>query len=86
MKISKDDIIQITKADYLGNYQIRLKFDDESEKTIDFKEFILNSRNPMTYKYTDKKKFKAFKIEYGDLIWGDYEMCFPVWDLHEGKI
>ena len=23
---------------------------------------------------------------YGDVIWNDYEMCFPIWDLHEGII
>ena len=21
-----------------------------------------------------------YKIKYGDLIWGDYEMCFPIAD------
>lgn len=40
----------------------------------------------MTKKYLDKELFKSFTIAYGDLIWNDYEMCFPIWDLHEGKI
>ena len=40
----------------------------------------------MTSKYRDKKLFGNFTIEYGDIIWNDYEMCFPIWDLHEGKI
>lgn len=40
----------------------------------------------MTKKYMDKDKFKSFTIEYGDIVWNDYEMCFPIWDLHEGKI
>ncbi|MCX6583441.1 MAG: hypothetical protein NT166_24965 [Candidatus Aminicenantes bacterium] len=30
--------------------------------------------------------FKKFKIEYGDLIWNDYEMCFPIMDLYENNI
>lgn len=29
---------------------------------------------------------KKFKIEFGDLVWGNYEMCFPIWDLYEGNI
>jgi len=40
----------------------------------------------MTRKFLDKKLFKNYSINYGDIIWNDYEMCFPIWDLHEGKI
>ena len=40
----------------------------------------------MTKKHLDKNLFKTFKIEYGDIHWNDFEMCFPIWDLHEGKI
>ena len=40
----------------------------------------------MTKKYLDKQLFKKFRIEYGDVIWNDYEMCFPIWDLHQGEI
>jgi hypothetical protein len=40
----------------------------------------------MTRKLLDLQLFKDFKIQYGDLIWNDFELCFPIWDLHEGKI
>lgn len=40
----------------------------------------------MTKKYLDKDKFKGFSIQYGDIFWNDYEMCFPGWDLREGRI
>jgi len=40
----------------------------------------------MTKKYLDKQLFEKYTIEYGDIIWNNYELCFPVWDLHEGKI
>ena len=40
----------------------------------------------MTRKYLDKSLFRNFSLAYGDLIWNDYEMCFPIWDLHEGKV
>ena len=40
----------------------------------------------MTKKYLDKELFKSFTIDFGDLVWNDYEMCFPIWVLHEGKI
>lgn len=79
-------IVSINKADYRGNYVINLQFSDGVERNIDFNSFLQNAKNPMTKKYLDKDLFKSFTIEYGDLIWNDYEMCFPIWDLHEGRI
>ena len=79
-------VISIEKAEYKGGYTIYLKFSDGLERNIDFEDFLSKARNPMTKKYLDKKLFKSFTIDYGDLMWNDYEMCFPVWDLHEGKI
>jgi len=78
--------IAITKAKYIQDYQIKFSFSDGIERMIDFSEFLINARNPMTSKYLDKKLFSNYTIEYGDIIWNDYEMCFPIWDLHEGKI
>jgi len=40
----------------------------------------------MTKKYLDMQLFEKYTIEYGDIIWNDYELCFPIWKLHEGKI
>ena len=78
--------ISILKADYKSDYKIHITFSDDVEHTIDFAPFLLNSLNPMTRKYLDKKEFINFNIQYGDLIWNDYEMCFPIWDLYNGKI
>ena len=79
-------VISIRKAEYRNDYKIYLQFSDEAERTIDFAPFLMNSSNPMTRKYLDKDEFSKFHIEYGDLIWNNYEMCFPIWDLHNGKI
>ena len=79
-------VISITSAEYVQEYKIKLSFSDGIERTIDFSEFLKNAKNPMTIKYRNEQLFKNFTIEYGDIIWNDYEMCFPVWDLHEGKI
>jgi DUF971 family protein len=79
-------IISIQKADYLGEYKINFLFSDGIENTIDFEYFLKKARNPMTKKYLDKKLFKSYSIEHGDILWNEYEMCFPVWDLHEGMI
>lgn len=79
-------VILIDEAEYIGGYIIHVKFSDGIEKNIDFSEFLKNAKNPMTKKYLDKELFQSFSVEFGDLIWNDYEMCFPVWDLHEGRI
>ncbi|HLN73116.1 MAG TPA: hypothetical protein VK205_07455 [Prolixibacteraceae bacterium] len=79
-------VISINKAEYLGDYKIKFSFSDASEKVIDFYAFLNNARNPMTKKYLDKELFQKYTIEYGDINWNDFEMCFPIWDLHEAKI
>ena len=79
-------VISINKAEYKGDYTILLSFSDGVEREIDFVNFLQKAKNPMTKKYLDKELFKSFTLDYGDLIWNDYEMCFPTWDLHEGKI
>jgi len=79
-------VISIIKAEYIGEYKIHFLFSDGVDKTVDFSGFLINARNTMTKKYLDKKLFEKFIINYGDIIWNDYEMCFPIWDLHEGKI
>lgn len=63
--------------------------DDNSalrQERRDFLPFFKNAKNPMTKKHLDKKLFQSYSIEYGDIIWNEYEMCFPVWDLLEGVI
>jgi hypothetical protein len=79
-------VISIIKAEYVGEYKIKFSFSDGVVRLIDFSDFLANARNPMTRKYLDKQLFAKFSIEYGDIIWNDYEMCFPIWDLHQGEI
>jgi DUF971 family protein len=79
-------VISIISAEYTGEYKVKLTFSDGVMKEIDFAAFLNNAKNPMARKYLDKKLFRNFKIEYGDIVWNDYEMCFPIWDLYEGKV
>lgn len=82
----KEEIIEIKSADYVEDYKIKLVFNTGKSRTIDFGSFLKSSLNPMIRKYVKLSNFKNFSIKYGDLVWGDYEMCFPIWDLYEGKI
>lgn len=78
--------ISIIKAQYSNDYKIKFLFSDGVEKIINFKNFLSSAKNPMTKKYLNSSLFKKFKIKYGDIEWNDYELCFPLWDLHEGNI
>lgn len=78
--------LSIVKAEYIKDYKIKLVFSDGKENTINFEPFLNFSRNPMTRKFLDLNEFKTFKVEYGDLTWNDYELCFPIIDLYEDNI
>jgi len=78
--------IAITQATYLEKYEIHFMFSDKTERTIDFGGFLSRTHHPTTRRFLDKNLFKAFKIEFGDIVWNDYELCFPIADLYEGNV
>jgi Protein of unknown function (DUF2442) len=82
----KTKYLEITEAKYVSGYKIRLAFNDETIRVMDFGPFLKKAQNPMTTKYCNLKRFKAFHIQDGDLMWGDFEMIFPIADLHRGEI
>lgn len=86
MSSQVEELTIILKAEYAGCYKIRLHFNDNTERVVDFEAFLKRSRNPMTTKYLDPSEFQKFSITDGDLEWNHYEMCFPVADLHEGNV
>lgn len=78
--------INITNAEQVGDYCLRLVFDDGLEQLVDFKPFLTRSRHPDIRCYLEQEKFADFRIEYGELVWGDYELCFPIMDLYRNQI
>ena len=78
--------LEITNAEYVSGYKIRITFNDGKIHVMDFGPFLQRAHNPDTTDYRDLKKFKTFRIVDGDLMWGDYQMIFPIMDLHRGEI
>ena len=78
--------LEITDAKYLSDYRIRLRFNDGKVQIVDFSSFLAKARNPDTTDYRDLEKFKSFRLEDGDLVWGDLQMIFPISELYEGEI
>jgi hypothetical protein len=79
-------IINIVFADLAGDYKIRLRFDDGTEQTVDFRPFLAASLHADIRRWLDPSRFAAFRIEYGELVWGDYDLCFPVIDLYRNDL
>ncbi len=93
MKIIKDyneneliDVIEITAANYIEDYSIKIYFNDGSDKLVDFKPFLTKSLHPSISKYLDIALFSRFEIINGNLNWNDYDLIFPIHDLYEGVI
>ena len=78
--------LRIKEARYVPRYKVSLKFNDDKRRVVDFAPFLKQATNPMFTQYRMLKKFKTFHVESGDLMWGDYEMIFPITDLHSGEI
>ena len=86
MKRQLTNYIEITEAEHVSGYRIRLKFNDDTSRIMDFEPFLRKASNPDLTRYRQLKKFKQFRLHYGDLMWGDYEMIFPIADLYRGEI
>ena len=80
------DLIEINSAVYIGDYAIRIFFNDGLFKLVDFKAFLESSSHPSIKKYLDETKFKQFIILDGNLNWNDYDLIFPIADLYRGIV
>ena len=78
--------INIVAADQVGDFRVHLRFDDGTEQVVDFKPFLSRSLHPDIRAWLDAAKFSEFRLEYGELVWGDYDLCFPVIDLYRNQI
>lgn len=79
-------IIQVASATQVGDYKLRVVFDDGVAQEIDFKPFLSTAVHPDIRTCLDPQRFASFRIEHGDLVWGDYDLCFPIIDLYENRV
>ncbi|MDP2881233.1 MAG: DUF2442 domain-containing protein [Azonexus sp.] len=79
-------IIQIISATQIGDYKLCIAFDDGITQEVDFKPFLSAALHPDIRAYLDPQRFASFRIEYGELVWGDYDLCFPIIDLYKNQL
>jgi len=82
----QSDLMSILSAKYIGDFAIRIFFNDGVNRVVDFKPFLESSSHPSIRKYLDESKFMQFDIVDGNLNWNDYDLIFPIDNLYEGKL
>jgi hypothetical protein len=85
-KLVAGDAIAITNVRHVQDYTLDLTFSDGTNRIINFETFLRASSHPEIRLFLEPTKFAGYVIKDGDLIWGDYELCFPIADLHDGTI
>jgi hypothetical protein len=86
MTLSDYNAIFIQRAEHAGELRLRLTFSDGTQRIVDFGPFLRRSRNPLIRAYLDPIAFARFTLKDGDLLWDDYDLCFPIADLYEGRL
>ena len=86
MSLVAGKAVNIISATHLGEYRIGLVFSDRHDVTVDFGPFLHASVNPAIRKFLRQPSFRLFQIVHGNLVWGDYDLCFPIEELYAGQI
>ncbi len=79
-------LISVTAAENLGDFRLRVTFNDGVVQDVDFRNFLQHAHHPEIRAFLDPEKFDAFLVKDGDLIWEDFSLCFPIIDLYQNKI
>ena len=63
--------MNVTKAKYIGDYTVKVWFDNGESRTVDFSAVVLMSSNALVAQFADKTKFQQFTIDDGVLTWNN---------------
>jgi hypothetical protein len=85
-QLAEHSLIKVVSARLESGHKLKIRFSDGRSRSIDFRPFLESSGNPLIRVFLDPRRFAQFAVRDGDLMWGDYEMCFPIADLYEGRI
>ena len=78
-------IMGVVSAKYVAPLKVELHFNDGIIKTVDVGAFIRKHPHPQYNSYLNENKFKKFKIEFGNIVWGkNWDLIFPIDKLYAG--
>jgi hypothetical protein len=86
MTTVETQVLSIDRIEHAGGYRLRIHFADRSVRDVDFGEFLRRSTHPEVRKYLEMNNFLAFHLVDGDLMWGDFDLIFPIASLYQGSI
>ncbi len=78
--------IKIKKINYIPKYKLECVFSDGKIQVVDFYQFLKLSEHPEVKKFLKIKLFTSYKLVEGDLMWGDYDLLFPLSDLYNNNL
>ena len=80
-------IMGVVSAKYVAPLKVELHFNDGIIKTVDVGAFIRKHPHPQYNSYLNENKFKKFKIEFGNIVWGkNWDLIFPLDKLYAGSL
>ncbi len=84
--VPPQQVVTIQEARQVSGYVLHLRFSDGHEANVDFAPFLRASQHPDVRKYLDHEQFARYTLTHGSLMWGDFEMLFPLDDLYQGRV
>ena len=78
--------VAITGVTPIDKYRLRIRFSDEQITDVDFEPFLEASKHPQIRKFLNVELFDSYRIEWGNLVWGEYDLCFPLESLYENSL
>jgi hypothetical protein len=78
--------LQIISAKALPGLRLELLFSDGKTQIVDFGPFLKSSKQPEIRKFAKPSAFSKFVVKDGDIMWGDFDLIFPIKDLYENNI
>jgi len=85
MKLQAGKEVRVQTVRHPDGCRLEITFSDGHVQKVDFAPF-LQQAHPELRKYLDEKEFIQFSVEHGNLVWNDYEMCFPIEALYTGNL
>jgi hypothetical protein len=78
--------VAITGVTPIDGYRLRMRFNDGHVSEVDFEPFLQASKHPEIRRFMNHELFSSYRIEWGNLVWGDYDLCFPLESLYENAL
>ena len=71
LRIGEIFLPSVISAEYVGDYKIKVTFDDTTSGIADFKETIFTDHLDIIRELKDLKIFRDFKVDADTIVWGN---------------